>query len=655
MTPHPAPPDPSATDDGQALLALEGGLREATEGRSWVGYLACPLLAEHNEDALCLTAEEILLAEHLPSIAAITHRFVTRLSERAELVPVGRVRRPARRALERLAGHTEDWATRNLSGPIPRQALAVHRIDNPDLYENRMVCELVHPILTSHLAGRLRQLRRVQSDLLVLAAAPHEGTHRRQQRLYAFWGGDITTAERSADHARGALHKLEALFERVSRLRTAPLATQLRGRTTGRRQLRVTNVIADEPRYHAAGLVWQAFERQGAEPESIEERGERIRNSHEVFRLYVAAMVVRALDNLSTQPGDDDLPLLSDGWTVRSPWGPAVIRSNASGAIAIESAGRVTRIAPLLDLLRPEDVDEAFLDRWAARSREGDAHEVVVYLGPSARATSLMVEQAAQLSSAGPDLLDGDPQAHGIPVSPLESTSLERLSRAVCRAVLEPALLAFPPQISDSDEPVPPRLVTSLLDAGIGQVGLSPLFALTDPRELRLRRPMTSAEGAAFTRWHDALSERTRRPGWEKDHENDIGRLPAAVDRATETVAPLLTCPACGHRAEPGQMKREGDVFRISCAACRTSWGLERCGQCADRIPILEATAEVVSPEVMGPGWVERVYGQEALASPCWARISATRYVCPSCGSCAASSTSEGEACLRCRTGPQRV
>ena len=148
-----------------------GNARSAMASGSWTELLGRPLLAGHDEDIVHLERREKRLADKLPSIAHITERFVTRLGERSELMPVSRVKRPARRAIERLAGHTEDWAGRTLAGPVPRRALAVTREEDANLYENRMVAELVHPILSSALLERIRKLRRLVTDLADLI--PH--------------------------------------------------------------------------------------------------------------------------------------------------------------------------------------------------------------------------------------------------------------------------------------------------------------------------------------------------------------------------------------------------------------------------------------------------------------------------------------------------
>ena len=197
--------DAVESEDLDAIASLEASLDAAERSGSWLTLADVPLLAGNDDETLSLQQREQVLAANLASIARVCERFITRLGERSELLPVSRVKRPARRALERLSAHTEDWATRTLSGPVPRRALAVTREEDADLYENRMVTELVHPILTSALSDRIRRLRRITSDLADLESAEDEGTHYRRYRLYTFWGADAARAAASKGQASQTL------------------------------------------------------------------------------------------------------------------------------------------------------------------------------------------------------------------------------------------------------------------------------------------------------------------------------------------------------------------------------------------------------------------------------------------------------------------
>lgn len=640
--------DALESDDLDALEPLGQPLATAIASGSWTTIRGMPLLSEHGDEFLELQQREHVLQSHLPSIARVCERFVTRLAESSELLPVARVRRPARKALERLSAHTEDWAARTLSGPVPRRALAATLERNADLYENRMVTELVHPILTTDLGQRIRWLRRRLSDLADLARAEDEGTYRRRNRLYDFWGADAAQAAQSSARGRQTLQVLEPLAAWTQSLRRSTLFVALRGRRTGLRTLRLTNVIANDRHYRAAGLVWNAYERAQEAEESFEERVARLQSRHRTFDAYVFGLVARALHGHGYSPAEDPIPVQDGPVTLHGRWGSATLERQPDGVIVLTRGTRGTRFVPLLDMIGSNDEHSAIADRWSALERAGaTARTVVVYLASSGYVRRLPRALAIVMSSASLDSPQPS-QLTGVPVSPLETTSLERVARAVGMTVLTEALLDYPQRLLPMGERMPRRLISHLDAADITQAGLSPLFFRRGEDELFLRRPLTASESVALEAAVGTLRDRTKSPGWERDLTREIESLAEYVQAAAHSVAMLLTCPLCGTRAEPSQVGRERDIFTITCRSCEARWGHERCGTCEARIPIIEPEREIRNPKVTGPGWVERIYGQDALASPCWARTVPARYVCPDCRHCAVSDGPGGAECVRC-------
>ena len=643
--------DAAESDDLDAIASLEAGLTAAEQSGSWLAITEVPLLAGHDDDALLPQPREQVLGLHIASIARLCERFITRLGERSELLPVSRVKRPARRALERLSAHTEDWAARTLSGPVPRRALAVTREEHADLYENRMVTELVHPILTSALSDRIRRLRRLTSDLADLERARDEGTHYRRRRLYTFWGADAARAAESSSQASQTLQLLEALAAWVQSLRGSTLGVALRGRRTGQRSLRNTNVIANDRHYRAAGLVWSAYEREPEADESAEERRIRILSRHRAFDNYVLGLVVRALDDLGYVPDEDEIPVGHQPLMLHGKWGDVTFARTPDGVITLASRGISTRFIPLLDAVGPGDDHPKVADRWSSLVDVVKVPSVVVYLAASGAIRSLPQHLAASMMSSGRDSASRGDLLAGVPVSPLETTSLERVARAVAIAVQAPALLDYPATVQLHGDRVPRRLIDHLIYLDPTQTGLSPLFHRAETDAITVRRPLTASERSKLEVVIRQLSDRTKSPGWERDLVGEINLLGGAIEDAADSLAGILTCPLCGATADPTRVGRDGDVFVITCRSCETRWGHERCGECGSRIPIIEPEREIRNPEVLGPGWVERIYGQDALSSPCWARSLPARYICQDCRSCSLSTTSAGAKCVRCHPG----
>ncbi|MEV0711597.1 hypothetical protein [Nocardia aurea] len=626
---------------------MSQALLEAVTSRSWTTLLETPLLAGHNEDAIDLEEREKLLGERLPSIAHVTERFVTRLGERSELLPVSRVKRPARRSLQRLAAHTEDWAGRSLAGPVPRRALAVTREEDANLYENRMVTELVHPILSTALLARIRKLRRLTSDLSDLNQSRHVGTHHRTERLYSFWGDDAAKANESHRHAATTLESLEKLAAWVQALRGTTLSVLLRGKVAGQRSLRLTNVINNDRHYRAAGEVWTAYERPEIASETPAARQERLARRQTAFDNYVLGLVVRSLGDLGYTPLSGTLPRLGEGVELEGGWGDARLTRETDGTLTVGCHGSTLRMVPILDAVGPGDDHLTICQRWSDLQAAADLPTVVVFLASSTNVRNNPDNVVAgSMSSAKDDTLEPGYLLTGVPVSPLETTSLERVARGISLAVRIPPLMAYPPQLTLGEQQVPLRLVDHLESSGIDASNLSPLFHRTG-NTLKLRRPLVTSEQTRLEAVVRELEVAARGTGWQRDFGGHISQILKSFDVATRSLLPLLTCPVCSAPSTARQLQRVGDVFVIECQSCTTRWGHERCGNCQARIPIIEPEQELLNPEISGPGWVERIFGQDALSSPCWARTSANRYICPECRVCPIAVDAVGF-CTRC-------
>ncbi|NPD06539.1 hypothetical protein HN031_17830 [Nocardioides sp. zg-1308] len=645
--------DRAASDDLDALADHVAQLRDRTGSESWVLFALAADPTVRRDDDLLLADRESVLAQHLPSLARICQTYLTRLNDEVELLPVPRVRRPAKRAVERFAANTEDWAGRTLLGPIPRRALALLRVDDADLYENRMVNELIHPILSSGLARRIRQLRRASTDLADLSDATAEGTYLRRQRLYAFWGGGQSDPGTLSHQAAETLAELERLAAAVRVLRGRPLVRLLGDRRTSQRQLRPTNVIANDRHYHAAGVVWQAYERGDRAVESADERAARLAERHAAFSAYALALIVRALDDLGYRPERDHAPVKGRTLQLNGPatWAAAELTWTEQDTVLLASEGHSTRFIPLIDLVGPADRPEDALARWSAVQAQVTDPSVVVYLAPFRPVSALPGVLAQPLTSAGGDGPNGRTRVSAVPVTPLETTSLERVARAVALAVRAPALEAYPPVVADVAGPIARRVITSLLDGQISAHPLPSLFFRADQDVLHVRRRLNPGETAALDGWvRDRLAS-ARGTGWERDHTGVIERLPKLIADAGERADRVMSCPACGQRADVRALDRDrvDDLLLVSCS-CGARWGHHRCARCRGRIPFIAPTRQVPPRASSGPGWVERTYGQDALASPCWRDgESDSNYVCPHCGDCGGADKPLGNECYRCK------
>ena len=302
----------------------------------------------------------------------------------------------------------------------------------------------------------------------------------------------------------------------------------------------------------------------------------------------------------------------------------------------------------MLDAVSPQDDHTTVDQRWSELQGAAERPTIVAFLASSTNVVNNPNHSVARsMASAKDDAPELGNLLTGVPVSPLETTSLERIARGVALAIRVPPLIAYPPPLTSGDQPMPLRLVDHIAAENIGEAHLSPLFHRFGDT-LKLRRPLVAAEQSQLERIVRDLVVAARGTGWQRDFGDYISQIQQSFDIATSSLLPLLNCPVCFVTSDSRQLQRSGDVFIVECRSCETRWGHERCGNCQARISIIEPVGEPPNPEVSGPGWVERIYGQDALSSPCWSRPSASRYICPKCRVCPLASEPAGSACTRC-------
>jgi len=317
----------------------------------------------------------------------------------------------------------------------------------------------------------------------------------------------------------------------------------------------------------------------------------------------------------------------------------------------VRSYDTSTRIVPLMDMVGGEDDYPQISRRWASLGKPDsqlDTKILVVYLGDSELIrNNPHLGCAIAMSSTGPDSIDGELQYVGVPVSPLEISSLERVARGMRIAIANPVLHSYPPRLSIGENRVPLSVVEKFKSIAQDSLTFSPLWFLS-MNEIRLRRPPTELERRQITDLIDTFDAASNNSSRNREREAGESLLMASFKSAEDLVTGLMICPVCFEKSDLKSFKREDDVFLLTCRSCEAAWGLQRCGGCGERYPILVSGDRSSNSNDTGPGWVERVFGQDALSSPCWSREADAAFICSACRRCSFSNGRTNENCIRC-------
>ena len=203
------------------------------------------------------------------------------------------------------------------------------------------------------------------------------------------------------------------------------------------------------------------------------------------------------------------MPIGNTPVALHGPWGEATFTRTPAGVIVLTSHGSSTRFIPLLDVVAPDDDRPTVADSMGIAGRCGRGSFDRRVLGGKRRHSGIATDLATSMMSAGRDSTHRGALLTGVPVSPLETTSLERVARAVAIALQVPALIDYPAALQLHGDRVPRRLIDYLTSSDLSQSGHSPLFHRAETDAIAVRRPLTASEHSKL----EAVIQPTRGQG----------------------------------------------------------------------------------------------------------------------------------------------
>ncbi|GGS05730.1 hypothetical protein [Deinococcus sedimenti] len=612
----PVPPDARAPlgslDAALTGLALDAG--------GWTDWLRVSPLDRDLADELHRFPLEDTMERELTHLEAVCRQPRTHLEIFEERQLVSRARQIPVRAVNYLASHTEDWDARTLRGVRPRRVITNVRDDLYDIYENRVAARLIDH-LTRYVRRRLARVRELLNGLDTIdlnAQTPPSGMHWRQGRVYELWGESLDLTEAQL-LARERLEDLGRLLYRLERLTVSPLYTRVPAKSQVPAQLRLTNILGNDPHYRRVARLWLSWYRHAHTGHvSVQEQQQTAQHDATQFDRYALLLTLHALQQFEFTPVTDTALHPGATLALRGPEGPTELTWQLDGTCTLQQAGTellrvVASPTPLGDLRREE------LGRAAAALT--DAAEALttqtVLLYPGTAQQTPMPE----LHAVSSDPVRLHPKLSCLPISAVDLESVERLAR-VLRLVLTGARFTAYPPTFETDAAVPPT-------------GLPDVLQPRGPGRWALLGPL-SAQPHSWTnesrRRHHALEDARRQLGSHAPErlalrraQREVERLQAELDEWTtfltavaaseQRLTHLRRCPVCGTEGAEFSAWQD-DQFHCACGDCGATWSLRRCQACQQRHPWLLPHLHTVPTLEAGPGWADRLYGRDVLTLP---------------------------------------
>lgn len=636
-------------------------------GASWQAWVGVAPLVPGISDEVDLLELERATRLNLGHIETICRRPRAHLHVEVERVPVSRARRIPASAATFLASHTADWDGRLIRGIRPKRVLAEVRLDELDIYENRVAARLIDH-LVAHMHRRIRVLRRllkVFQEKEDYSATLQGSTYQRTRRMSALWGETVNASE-GRRKAEASLQELQELSHKLAGLMGSALYGGVPRRAFVPTTLRSTNILVNDAHYRRVADVWRTWASTGEgdllSPVQLHAEAQRLCRGMDAFAML---LMLRALASLEYAPDD-----VADAQTVRRGVDLALRHGDHEielqwcddGTLVVRCRARVLRIVALPTNLTggtDDQIGRALEQiRHASVARTGE-ELLVLYLASEGDGEAANAMLLGSLHTVGNDPRIDLRGAGCLPVSPWEIGSTERVARALRWFVTRAQFNDYPTQIT-----VPPT-AKGIFDSGRHAPWLvgaqsGTLELRIPPRDhewerLGLTAAVEAAERAAAAARdeHARLTETLRRAVREKRtgnlvHEKHdananvteretflhaVRGVAAQLQLAREHSAELLVCPSCGVSADPTRdfEPRDRGCFRCACMDCGTEWAMRRCSR-GHRYATMLPNGEFLEPRDTFTGWEDRTYGSDILAVPARTGDGGWGFVCPECG-----------------------
>jgi hypothetical protein len=609
------------------LLAIERVVAPLEATRAWNAWVGTLPLVPKLGDAARLQPLDRIILRHLAHLQHVCQKPRLHLRVEEERLPISRARRVPERATSVLVSHPEDWEHRTLRSVRPSRVLARQTEDEWDLYENRVAARLVDHLLR-YAGRRVEELRRIQqmyeegSDF----AEDTRGSLWRGGRLFELWGAYFTD-NALARELEETLSRMTRMQRDLQALLDSPLYQEIPRRTFVALSLQTTNILVNDPHYRKIAELWREWARLGHVPQPGREDLRKARHAEcASFDAFSRLVVIRALSGLGYTPAR--APESAAKLRLEGPLGGVQLSVRKDGVMLLSTIGGQLQVTPILSGLAGDDLPGV----WRELAREADHPTLILLLG---RRDGLSLEDPVlDLAFAG--WLEPRVQL----ISPWSIDSVERIGRVLGSWISANAGVEYPPAATVRPDP------------GV----VLPAWLRREGDRVLVVAPATADEVAVFQSacdHHRGKLTAAKKLAEQKHERSDPGKLnslPALRSLAAlaPSLEPMAACPVCHTDAlssfEPRVAPGAPRTWWCRCPGCKSEWGTRACAVCKQPFPVLMPAMKERHPGGDEPAvdWVDRYYGRDLWAEPCWRPGPADRFRCGKCGVC------PGGGCARC-------
>jgi len=417
-------------------------------------------------------------------------------------------------------------------------------------------------------------------------------------------------------------HKLRALLD-------TDLYKALPRRATLGRTLKRTNILVNDQHYRYVDVLWREWSVN--QSEKVKTARQVFEENQQLFRGFECFCFLLLAIALTGSGSDNDkgfgFEILTDvvpkpGCNVlqfRGALGELSLSWEAEGSFLVQSEGIDSlRFVPLLATLSAtnnyEFIESALQTLSSSQQDNNQTHTCVLYPGTEEELQQLPNYLQQKINS-----ITHKSSFKILPVSPLDILSVERVGRMIQWWLSGQRYQSYPPTLLMK---IPDNLFTKLgwLEKG----NATNQFRV-------LRQPLPQEEQNFKTHLEQKITAAKARGAKGRGEVSELEELEDLPRHSQALIQPLQVCPVCYSQGSL-TAQLDSQSFRGDCGECGSSWGTRICGSCGQKYPFIQLSG--IENQVRSNSSVDRTFGRDVLAIPCWSEHSQTAFTCPHCSKC---------------------
>ncbi|MBD2359759.1 hypothetical protein H6G36_00855 [Anabaena minutissima FACHB-250] len=597
---------------------------------SWEDWIKISPLVPEIENKIETFSLEETAEKHFGHIEEVCRRPRSYLKMETEKLPVSRAQRISPHAIEVLAAHTEDWERRNFRSIVPKRVLCMVREDLWDIYENQVTVSLIDKLLeyTNRRIQQVTILKKQLEEAEYLSGTTNDIYWRNRRRIYQLWGNQFD-AGTTAKKAEETLRKLQKLQHKLRTLLGTDLYKAILRRASIGRTLKRTNILVNDQHYRYVDVLWREWSINQSEKvktaRQVFEENQQLFRGFESFCFLLLAIALTGsgsdndkgfgfeiLTNVVPKPGCDVLQF-------RGTLGELSLTWEADGSFLFQSEGIDSlRFVPLLATLSAtnnhEFIASALQTLFSSQQNNNQTYTCVLYPGTEEEIQKLPDYLQQQIN-----LITHKSSFKILPVSPLDIVSVERVGRMIQWWLSGQRYQSYPPTLLIK---IPDNLVTKIgwLEKG------------NTTNQFRvLRQPLPQEVQNFRTHLEQKITAAKAQGSKSRGEVSELEKLQYLPHHCQELIQPLQVCPVC-YSMGSLTAQLDSQCFRGECHECGSSWGTRGCGSCGQRYPFIQLPG--IENQSHSNSSLDRTFGRDVLAIPCWSQHGQTAFTCTHCSKC---------------------